>query len=43
MANLQLKGLRKSYGDVETLHGIDLDVGTGEVVTLKDVLAKVMA
>ena len=30
MANLQLKGLRKSYGDVETLHGIDLDIPDGE-------------
>ncbi|URI06808.1 sn-glycerol-3-phosphate ABC transporter ATP-binding protein UgpC [Aquincola tertiaricarbonis] len=30
MANLQLKGLRKSYGDVQTLHGIDLDIPDGE-------------
>ncbi|HWP20870.1 MAG TPA: sn-glycerol-3-phosphate ABC transporter ATP-binding protein UgpC [Burkholderiaceae bacterium] len=32
MANLQLKGLRKSYGDVETLHGIDLEIDDGEFI-----------
>ena len=32
MANLQLKALRKSYGDVETLHGIDLEVRDGEFI-----------
>jgi multiple sugar transport system ATP-binding protein len=30
MATLRLSGLRKSYGDVEMLHGIDLDVKDGE-------------
>ncbi|HET7796013.1 MAG TPA: sn-glycerol-3-phosphate ABC transporter ATP-binding protein UgpC [Rhizobacter sp.] len=30
MATLQLSGLRKSFGDVEMLHGIDLEVSDGE-------------
>ena len=32
MAGLALRGLRKSYGNVEVLHGIDLDVADGEFV-----------
>ncbi|AKJ29708.1 ABC transporter ATP-binding protein [Caldimonas brevitalea] len=32
MANLQLKDLRKSYGDVQTLHGIDLEIRDGEFI-----------
>ncbi len=32
MAELALRDLRKSYGDVEVLHGIDLDVADGEFV-----------
>ena len=32
MANLQLKALRKSYGDVQTLHGIDLEIQDGEFI-----------
>ena len=32
MAHLQLKGLRKSYGEIETLHGIDLDIEDGEFI-----------
>ncbi|WKB52963.1 ABC transporter ATP-binding protein [Eleftheria terrae] len=32
MAHLQLKALRKSYGDVQTLHGIDLEIQDGEFV-----------
>jgi multiple sugar transport system ATP-binding protein len=32
MAHLKLKGLRKSYGEVETLHGIDLEIQDGEFV-----------
>ena len=32
MAHLKLSGLRKSYGEVETLHGIDLDIKDGEFV-----------
>ncbi|MEO8155966.1 MAG: sn-glycerol-3-phosphate ABC transporter ATP-binding protein UgpC [Rhizobacter sp.] len=30
MAHLTLKALRKAYGDVEILHGIDLDIHDGE-------------
>jgi multiple sugar transport system ATP-binding protein len=32
MANLNLKSLRKSFGDFEILHGIDLDIENGEFV-----------
>ncbi|GLH73280.1 sugar ABC transporter ATP-binding protein [Geothrix limicola] len=32
MANLQFKALRKSFGDVEILHGIDLEIQDGEFV-----------
>ena len=31
---LSVRGLRKSFGDVEVLRGIDLDVVPGEVVAL---------
>ncbi|WP_275786048.1 sugar ABC transporter ATP-binding protein [Pararhizobium gei] len=31
---LSLRGIRKSYGPVKVLHGIDFDVGPGEVVAL---------
>lgn len=34
MATLELKNLRKSYGNVEILHGIDLEVSDGEFVVL---------
>ena len=32
MADLVLRGLRKSYGSLEILHGIDLDIRSGEFV-----------
>ena len=32
MANLSLKKLTKSYGQVEVLHGIDLEVDDGEFI-----------
>jgi branched-chain amino acid transport system ATP-binding protein len=31
---LQVKGVRAGYGNIEALHGIDLDVREGEIVTL---------
>ena len=31
---LSLRGVRKSYGPTEVLHGIDMDVFAGEVVAL---------
>ncbi len=34
MALLEIRGLRVSYGPVEALHGIDLDVEEGRIVTL---------
>ena len=34
MADVALRSLRKSYGDTEVLHGIDLHVGDGEFVVL---------
>jgi cystine transport system ATP-binding protein len=33
-AMIEIKGLRKNYGDTEVLHGIDLDVRKGEVVAV---------
>ena len=30
MAGLKLTGLKKAYGDVQTLHGIDLEIADGE-------------
>ncbi len=32
MAELRLEGIRKSYGDVAILHGIDLDIRDGEFI-----------
>ncbi len=32
MAHLKLTGVRKAYGSVEVLHGIDLDIPSGEFV-----------
>ncbi|MBK9797445.1 MAG: sn-glycerol-3-phosphate ABC transporter ATP-binding protein UgpC [Holophagaceae bacterium] len=32
MANLQFKALRKSFGDLEILHGIDLEIQDGEFI-----------
>ncbi|WP_424988620.1 ABC transporter ATP-binding protein [Microbulbifer sp. S227A] len=34
MGSVQLRDIRKSYGPVEVLHGIDLDVADGEFVVL---------
>ena len=31
---LEIRGLRVKYGNVEALHGIDLTVGQGEIVTI---------
>ncbi|HMC37898.1 MAG TPA: ATP-binding cassette domain-containing protein, partial [Actinomycetota bacterium] len=33
-AAIEVKGLRKSYGDVEAVKGIDLSVGEGTVFAL---------
>ncbi len=32
MANLQFKALRKSFGDTEILHGVDLEIQDGEFI-----------
>ena len=32
MANLKIRGVRKSYGSVEIIHGVDLDIENGEFV-----------
>lgn len=34
MADVQLNSIKKNYGDVEVLHGIDLDIKHGEFVVL---------
>ncbi|TNM29948.1 amino acid ABC transporter ATP-binding protein [Streptomyces sedi] len=31
---VEVRGVRKSFGDVEVLHGVDLDVHAGEVATI---------
>ncbi len=31
---IQAKGIRKSYGNLEVLKGVDLEVGQGEIVTI---------
>ena len=33
-ATLSLRGIRKSFGPTEVLHGIDLDIRPGDVVAL---------
>jgi len=32
MSDVVLRGIRKAYGDIETLHGIDLDIKDGEFI-----------
>ncbi len=32
MAGLNLSGVRKSFGSVDVIHGVDLDIGDGEFV-----------
>jgi lactose/L-arabinose transport system ATP-binding protein len=32
MASLTLRGIKKRFGDVETIHGIDLDIADGEFI-----------
>ncbi|MBZ6078398.1 ABC transporter ATP-binding protein [Microvirga puerhi] len=34
MAQIRLEGLRKSYGELEVVHGIDLTIGDGEFLVL---------
>jgi multiple sugar transport system ATP-binding protein len=37
MATVSLEGVKKSYGAVSVVHGIDLDVADGEFVVLEDI------
>ena len=32
MADVSLRGVRKSYGSLEVVHGVDLDITAGEFV-----------
>lgn len=32
MASLTLREMRKNYGEVEVIHGVDLDINDGEFV-----------
>ena len=34
MAQVTIRGARKSYGNVEVLHGVDIDIPDGEFVVL---------
>ena len=36
MANVEISGVRKSYGALEVVHGVDIDIKDGEFVTRKD-------
>ena len=49
-AALEMRGIRKSFGEIEVLHGVDFDVAEGEIHALigengagKSTLTKVMA
>jgi sn-glycerol 3-phosphate transport system ATP-binding protein len=34
MAKVQLRGVRKSYADLEVIHGVDIDVANGEFIVI---------
>ena len=34
MAEVSLRGVRKSYGDLEVIHGIDMDISEGEFIVI---------
>jgi sn-glycerol 3-phosphate transport system ATP-binding protein len=34
MAEVKLKGVKKSYGDIEVVHGVDCDISDGELIVV---------
>ena len=34
MAEIAVRQVRKSYGRIEVVHGVDLDIGNGEFVVI---------
>ena len=34
MADVSLRGVRKSYGDLEVIHGIDMEIAAGELIVI---------
>ena len=34
MAEVRIRGVRKSFGNVEVIHGVDVDISDGEFVVL---------
>ena len=34
MADIALRGVRKTYGKIEVVHGVDLDIAHGELVVI---------
>lgn len=34
MSSIRVRGIRKSFGDLEVLRGVDLDIGSGEVLCI---------
>ena len=34
MANVQIRGVTKRYGNVQVMHGVDVDIENGEFVVL---------
>jgi len=35
MASLKIRDVKKSYGDLQVMHGVDLDVEEGEFVVFR--------
>jgi ABC-type sugar transport system ATPase subunit len=35
MATVALRDIRKSFGSVEVIHGVNVDIGDGEFVTTR--------
>ena len=34
MADVKLRDVRKSYGDLEVIHGVDCDIADGELIVI---------
>ena len=36
MADVNLKSIRKTYDKTEVVHGVDLDINSGEIMVLRE-------